>query len=422
MKRRAAHLAPSESSQLSAPGQARLASRISVSYMIGGESANDVVAAWESLAARATEPNPFCHPAFVLAWLKDLSEARNGYVLFAWRQNAGETLQLVGVLPVICEPIRFGLLRIAKQPEIFGAWTPPLLDADRPAETLQALLNALAERGTSALLLSHVGVKGPVRDAIDRLHCSGGHAVKMLRSHDRAILVTNAPEPVGKDAKRVTRYARQRRRLEEKGALHFAIADNENMPRFLEQFAELEVASWKGDRGTAFASLSGGQLFLGEVFKHAKTTNLLGGASLVFEGRPIASALFLKSQNSAYYFKVAYDHEYAKYSPGVLLTVHLTEAWRHSPDIVRVDSLATSDNSLINRFWKDRLYVGALLIATQRAGPLSFILACWFERLREYVRLATKNFRPNLFRLRSRRKADRSKPQADNTNQRKGEK
>ena len=382
---------------------------IVVTSVDGGTVPAEVTETWKAFAERAIEPNPFCHPAFVLPWLGEIPEGRNGYVLFAWLRLADDDARLVGVLPIVCERIRFRLLRIAKQPEIFGAWTPPLLDGERPEEILQALLSALVDRGANSLLLPHLGSKGPVWEAIQTLGRMNGHAVALLRSSDLALLVTRAPNPVGRDAKRFSRYARQRRRLSEKGLLQFSVATGEDLQTSLDQFASLEAASWKGARKTAFSVLPGGRSFLNEMLRHVRGSNLLGVAALSLDRKVIASAIVLNSKSSAYYFKIAHDQAYARYSPGVLLTLYLTEYWRNFLDIDRVDSLATADNSLINRFWPDRLDVGTVLIATGRSGQLNFVLSCWFEKLRENARLLTRRFRTQRWKLRK----DGNDPETD---------
>ncbi len=63
-------------------------------------------------------------------------------------------------------------------------------------------------------------------------------------------------------------------------------------------------------------------------------------------------------------FKVAFDRELARYSPGALLEVDALEVFHESGSTVAGDSCAAPDNDLMNAIWPDRVRVQTVLVPT----------------------------------------------------------
>jgi hypothetical protein len=88
-------------------------------------------------------------------------------------------------------------------------------------------------------------------------------------------------------------------------------------------------------------------------------------------GRTLAMATILVARESRYAFKIAFDEEFRKQSPGTQLIVELTE---NPPDGVAhyMDSCAASDNEFMNNLWPDLRSLVSVALARPgvRAGVL----------------------------------------------------
>ena len=85
-------------------------------------------------------------------------------------------------------------------------------------------------------------------------------------------------------------------------------------------------------------------------------------------GRPLAATITLRSGTTAWFWKIAYEEEVARASPGVQLTLDVTEQLLAQPDVLRADSCATADHPMIDHLWRERLALADLMIAPSAAA------------------------------------------------------
>src|SRR6185437_8183433 len=85
---------------------------------------------------------------------------------------------------------------------------------------------------------------------------------------------------------------------------------------------------------------------------------------------PVAAAIVLRHQDRAFYFKLGVDERFAKFSPGVQLTLELTRHLCNDPDIASADSTAAPDHPMINPIWRGRFAIGDVLIPLRPRDPL----------------------------------------------------
>ena len=110
-------------------------------------------------------------------------------------------------------------------------------------------------------------------------------------------------------------------------------------------------------------------------------------------GRPIAATIALRSGHHAWLWKIAYEEEVARASPGVQLTLDVTEELLAQPDILRVDSCATADHPMIDHLWRERLALADLLVAPSGEALAQFRIARHLETLRRALVAAAKRAR-----------------------------
>ncbi len=343
---------------------------------------------WDDLASRALEPNAFFAAPTALAGMRHLPERRGAVLLIAWR-GAGETRRLVGLLPLARARGRFvNPLPIRRAAAHYGTLSTPLLDPDRPAETLAAMLAALGRAGIRAVLLPYLADEGPVAAALAEAAAAAHIPIERLESHRRAMLRSQLPGAAYVKAtlepRRRKEADRQRRRLADEGRLAFDVArSEEEVAAALERFLDLEAAGWKGQAGTDLKRAAGAASFIREAARDGAREGSFRVATLTLDGRAIAAGLVTIAGRRAFYIKTAYDEALARFSPGLLLTLDLTSHLLDDSAIDDADSIAVADHPMIDRIWTDRFAVASILVGTRPGGGPAFRVAVVFERARE---------------------------------------
>lgn len=106
----------------------------------------------------------------------------------------------------------------------------------------------------------------------------------------------------------------------------------------------------------------------------------------------------LKSGDTAWGWKVAYDEAYADYSPGVLGVAGLTETMLADPAIAQADSCAKANDTMAPQLWRERLTLADWLFTTSADAAFSFALASRLEASRRMAIAAAKSARDHLRR------------------------
>jgi Acetyltransferase (GNAT) domain len=171
----------------------------------------------------------------------------------------------------------------------------------------------------------------------------------------------------------------------------------------VETFLTLEASGWKGARGTALVQNSGDASFI----RHATTALAAAGQCEIITLRagdiPIAAGIVLRHQDRAFFFKIGVDERFAKFSPGVQLTLDLTRYLCADPAIASADSTASPDHPMINPIWRGRFAIGDVLIPLRPNDPVVPIIHAAMAARQSALELARRGVR--LIRtLRDRRK------------------
>jgi CelD/BcsL family acetyltransferase involved in cellulose biosynthesis len=156
---------------------------------------------------------------------------------------------------------------------------------------------------------------------------------------------------------------RRFRRLGELGEIDFKWeTGSDGLTRWIAEFLELEAAGWKGDAGSALACDPATSALFRESLIGAARRDRLVRLSLRLNGRPIAMLSTFLTPPGAFGFKTAFDEDYSRFSPGLLLEREFLTA-PHRFDIRWCDSCAAPDHSVMNRIWYERRPVGRVSIA-----------------------------------------------------------
>jgi hypothetical protein len=202
-----------------------------------------------------------------------------------------------------------------------------------------------------------------------------GMRPRLLHSHVRACLdATRDADALLRDAlgaKKLKELRRQRNRLAEHGAVRFDVARTpDDVAAAIEIFLALEASGWKAKRGTALMQDPGDAGFIRRATRALAGTGQCEIVTLRAGDTPVASAVVLRHQDRAFYFKLGVDERFAKLSPGVQLTLDLTRHLCADPAIALADSTASPDHPMINPIWRGRLAIGDMLIPLRRNDPV----------------------------------------------------
>ena len=356
-----------------------------------------IVPQWRALAARALEPNIFYEPGFALPAAAVFG--RNLGAVLVWEHDD----KLVGFFPARVErPIGLAVLTGWTHP--YGPLGTPLVDADAAAAVIAAWLEHVT--GDDALpglaMLPLLPEDGPFAQALSAALARRGQASALIGRHHRAMLAPGddragyVEQAVG--AKKRKELRRQRHRLADMGTLKIDAATSATgVVDALRDFLDLEARGWKGRVGTAAAMDQNIRAFIESAIADLAADGKVRIDRLRIAGKAIAAAITLRSGERAWTWKIAYDEEFARASPGVQLMVEATDALLADGTIAAVDSCATPDHPMIDHLWRERLALSDRLVAT-RANPMVFALARDLEWMRRLAIVAAKMLRDRMKR------------------------
>jgi hypothetical protein len=275
------------------------------------------------------------------------------------------------VEPEAAEPvIAAWLAHLAADPSLPGLLLLPLMTEDGPfAATLGTILDR-TQLPCADFARHHRALLEPQRDRAHYVeHTLSAHRQGELRRTGRRLTDLGAP-------------------------LFTAATDVTSVAAALEDFFVLEASGWKGRAGTAAIAHDNVRGFVTAALSGLAAEGKVAINRLLLDGRAIAATVTLRSGDTAWYWKIAYDENFARYAPGILLTAALTEELAEDTAIARTDSCA-GPNSILDYIWGERLTLCDRLIAVRPEAP--FARACRLEMLRGAANAAAKSIR-NRFR------------------------
>jgi CelD/BcsL family acetyltransferase involved in cellulose biosynthesis len=334
---------------------------------------------WRALAERAVEPNGYYLPDWALAVNASARGRTNVSAVSAWNDTSPAqdgAARLIGLMPVVSMWRAYKIplpALVSAQP--YGTLCTPLLDRDMADDAAARLIAQAREAGAHALILRDVSLDGAVMTAFTAVLRQAGIRPLVLHSRLRACLdaTREADELLHEalDGKKLKELRRQRHRLAEHGAVRFDVArTGEEVARALETFLGLEASGWKGKRGTALIQNQGDAAFVRHATPALAQTGQCEIVTLRAGDTPVAAAIVLRHGTRAFYFKLGIDERFAKFSPGVQLTLDLTRHLCADPAIASADSTADADHPMINPIWRGRFAIGDVLIPLRRNDPM----------------------------------------------------
>jgi CelD/BcsL family acetyltransferase involved in cellulose biosynthesis len=367
-----------------------------IAEWVGLAELEPIAAEWRELAAHAIEPNVFYEPAFALEASKVFG--RDAGAVLVW--SGTKPRRLLGFFPARIATRRFGF-----GPAVLVGWThsyaplgTPLVDREAADPVIAAWLAHVADNHElpSLLLLPYLTADGGFASALGTILRRAQMRSADFNYHCRAQLVPPGDRSLyvewALNAHKYKELRRLGRRLGDIGATLFTTRTEPSaVAAGVEDFFDLEARGWKGRAGTAAASDGAIRRFVRSALIGLAGQGKASVDCFYLDGRPIAITIVLRSADAAWFWKIAYDEDFRRYSPGVILTVAMTEQLANDLTIARTDSCATAHHPMIDHIWRERLALCDRLIAVRPTAP--FALAHRFETMRNAAIAAAKRIR-----------------------------
>lgn len=348
-----------------------------------------MIRAWSDLADGAVEPNAFYAPALLLPALAAFAAEKPDVAVV--HDGAGRLVGLVPVAPLRGYsrlPVRY----LATWMHAHCFFAAPLVRRGFEQAFFESLF-ALVERRGAFLRLRHLDADGPLFAAAVAAAAGQKRLCAPSARYERAMLRSPfATEDYLKatlNGKRRKEMRRLRARLEEEGPVRFERYSGGDLNQWTEEFLDLEASGWKGRNRTALLQDDASARFFREAAAQADAAGELQFFRLMSGARVIASAVNFQSGAVSYAFKIAYNEDYARYSPGVMIEIEIMRALEGAPSLAFIDSCAQAEHPMIDRLWRERRAISALNISRRdRPSKALFRLLMALERASAAARRA----------------------------------
>jgi CelD/BcsL family acetyltransferase involved in cellulose biosynthesis len=349
----------------------------------------DIAAAWADLTKRAS-PNAFMNPAALTAANETgFAQVR---VLLAWQEGEAPR-KLVGVWALqIRKIVPFWPAVLEALPYNYAFLSSPVIDPAFTDEVVPAFLAAIAKNPAlpNVINLPSFNAESPDHDAITKaLAARGGEQLGVAESARPFVTREFGVKRSGSTRKKLRQ---DWNRLSALGSVDIV---NERTPEAVrdafESFLALEAGSWKGTQGTALLCDEKDAGFVRRLIGGMAKQGNASVALLRVDGLAIAAQVLMYCGTMAYTWKIAFNPDYARYSPGALVIDKVTEELFATPGIDAIDS-CSAEGSFMAQLWTGRRKMVDLLIDVGPGKSLVFTM----EARRQFGYRQLRNLRNRL--------------------------
>ena len=373
------------------------------------EALSPYAAEIDALGDQSADPNTQFESVTLGAAIRHLVGGKDVEIALVWSDpnGAGERA-LLGVFPYRSVRGRFGFPL-----PVWQLWThihsynaTPLLRAGREKQALSRFLAFARQSGGVAVEFPLYQGEGAFADALDELAVEQGLSVSETDRHARAFLQSDLK---GEEyfvqtmrKKKRKEYARLWNRLAEEGDLKLTAHDaSGDLEGWMDRFLALEAKGWKGTRGTALKEVPEEKMFFEEICRGAQARGKLHCLDLTVDGTPIAMLASFRAGRGLYTFKICFDEDYSRFSPGAQLMMRGGAMLLDDPRFDWVDSCALPDHPMIDHIWAERrvmrsAIIGTGHVASAMAVPFISTMTKGATRLREWAKRAYYMIRKEL--------------------------
>ena len=334
------------------------------------QSGYDLQAELDFLSNRAMEPNVFFTSRFLAPAMPRLEDRDIRLAIIRDESDAHSRLRLLMPFSVERPGFSIGAPIIRAWANPFGPLGTPLVDAEGAGEIVDHFLDALGReelRLPSVLVLPDIRLNGPFARMARAIAMSRNLPVDITGEQTRPMLESPKDGDTYLRESIKASHMREMRRqwglLERLGKLRYEVARQpQDIRTRMEEFLLLEASGWKGKKRSAMLSDRLRAAFAREAVNNLAEIDAARIHTIDLDGIAIASLIVLIMNGEAFTWKTAFNEDYARFSPGKLLTAHLTDWHLDDANIVRTDSCAIPDHPIMSRLWRERETMATLII------------------------------------------------------------
>ena len=332
--------------------------KLSCAFVSPADLAPTIAAQWTVLADQAADPNCFAEHWFLepsLNLLAKTGDVKLGIVT-SWDGL------LVGLMPLAFDPTygRLPVGNVMNWRHHHSFLGTPIVRRGMETEFWVALITALDGGPWSANLLhlSDLPTDGRIFFGLQKAAAMLGRPCETVLRKKRAMLKSAASPSAYWDSnvrkKKRKELNRLAKRLGEKGEIRFqTLSPDERPGPWIDAFLDLESRGWKGREGTALACHPQEAQFLSLIAEGAHASGKLDCHRMDLDGKPIAMLINFLTGKGGFSYKIAFDEDYARYSPGILIEQYNLRILDR-PDIEWIDSCAAENHAMIESIWAER--------------------------------------------------------------------
>jgi CelD/BcsL family acetyltransferase involved in cellulose biosynthesis len=335
---------------------------------------------WESLAAASADANVFYEHWMLLPALRTFHSDRDFSFVLVFGPDPERPFGpaiLYGFFPFERRSKYRGLpcsvLKLIKHK--YMELCTPLVRRDLIAKCVTVLLDWLETGPSNCLLVEFRFLGGEDRATQEILaQLYQRHAVSYQSECSARALFRPAANAetflnFALTGKRRKEFRRLEKRLSEAGRLGYkTLPSSEDPAPWIEGFLALEAKGWKGQEGSAMALQNDRRLFFEEISSAAHQRGKLMMLGLFLDDHPVALKCNFLTGRGSFAFKIAFDEEFARSSPGMLLEIENVRRLHEMRQLSWMDSCAIPKHFMINRLWPDRRTLETFVISTGNAS------------------------------------------------------
>ncbi len=346
---------------------------------------SDMSIDWTELTGRSTL-NAFMDPAGLNA--VQATGYAKVHVLLAWDRSATPE-RLVGLWALRQKrSLPFFPSHLTGLPHNYTFLSNPVVDPSLSEAVLAAFFAAIRahRRLPKVLRLQYLDADDPSFPAIRKT---------LLAEHRPALTLTAGDRPFASRDGGVKRSGSTRKKLRQDwnrlNAAGAVALTNERDPASVREafeiFLQMEAAGWKGDKRTALLSRPRDRDFVRRFIADLAAAGSASVALLRVDERPIAAQVLLYCGTRAYTWKIAYDAEFSKFSPGALLVDKVTELLFETTPIRSIES-CSPEGGFMWQMWSGRRATADLLIELRPHISFAFAAIALAVQARGWLKAA----------------------------------
>jgi CelD/BcsL family acetyltransferase involved in cellulose biosynthesis len=335
--------------------------------------------AWDDLSVNASEPNPFAERWFLEPSMRNLPPAGEARMIAVWQGPS-----LIGMMAVhIARKYGRTSIRHVQNWQHYHAFLgTPIVRAGCERSFWAATLHDLdaAKWAPSFLHLCGLVADGPLLAAL-----KSERRTDVVHRTERALLESDlssqAYYELNTRKKKRKEIGRLQARLAELGDVTCErLRPSTDIKTWIGEFLELESSGWKGRAGSALLDNPATQCFFEETILGAFAEGKLEMLRLSLDGNAIAMLVNFITPPGSFSFKIAFDENYARYSPGVLIQLENLKIL-DTAGIDWMDSCAVEGHSMINSIWAERREIVRVTVPLKgKRRALAFHVSRTLER------------------------------------------